>query len=268
MEKPNLKTSKPRIILGAGLAGLSAAFFLQKGYQIFEQEPQIGGLCRSRCIDGYTFDYDGHLLHFRNKFSKNLVRQLLGDNLRCLRRNSGVSLLGCELSYPFQAHLFGLPAKVIQECISGFIQAQLKKDRKLKPKANFQDWALDSFGPGMAKYFILPYNRKFWNIPLQNLTPQWVNDYIPVPAINDVLRGAVAQSKKLIGYNARFWYPRRGGIDGLISAFKDQLSCDIEMRHQAVEIDLAKKSVRFSNGRGVKFNQLISTIPLPEMLQL
>ena len=54
------------LIVGAGLAGLSTAFHL-KGlpYRIFEKEKEIGGLCRSYQIDGFTFDLTGHLLHFR-----------------------------------------------------------------------------------------------------------------------------------------------------------------------------------------------------------
>ncbi len=56
------------IILGAGLAGLSAAWHLQKrgiDCQVFEKESEVGGLCRSRQIDGFTFDCAGHLLHFK-----------------------------------------------------------------------------------------------------------------------------------------------------------------------------------------------------------
>ncbi|MGH7165590.1 MAG: NAD(P)-binding protein, partial [Nitrospiraceae bacterium] len=50
------------VIVGAGLAGLSAAFHL-KGvpYRLFEKEHEVGGLCRSYQLDGFTFDITGHL---------------------------------------------------------------------------------------------------------------------------------------------------------------------------------------------------------------
>ncbi|MCX5714293.1 MAG: NAD(P)-binding protein, partial [Candidatus Omnitrophica bacterium] len=64
-------TKKKIIILGAGLAGLSAAWHLSKRgreYQIFVNVPEIGGLCRSKKTAGFTFDCDGHLLHFRSPY--------------------------------------------------------------------------------------------------------------------------------------------------------------------------------------------------------
>ena len=63
------------IILGAGLAGLSAAHHLKKDYQIFEKEVSPGGLCRSRHIDGYIFDYDGHLTPHGNKVFADYVAE-------------------------------------------------------------------------------------------------------------------------------------------------------------------------------------------------
>ena len=76
------------VILGAGLAGLSAAYHLKSGYALFEKEREIGGMARSIYKDGYTFDYDGHLLHFRNEYTFNLVSELLNGNLTPHKSNS------------------------------------------------------------------------------------------------------------------------------------------------------------------------------------
>ena len=64
------------IILGAGLAGLSTAWHLQRrglDCQVYEKEPEVGGLCRSKNIGGFTFDFDGHLLHFKHNYTFNLI---------------------------------------------------------------------------------------------------------------------------------------------------------------------------------------------------
>ena len=55
------------VILGAGLAGLSTAYHLKYGYTLFEKELEPGGLARSIYQDGYIFDYDGHLLYFKDE---------------------------------------------------------------------------------------------------------------------------------------------------------------------------------------------------------
>ncbi|MBN3037905.1 MAG: FAD-dependent oxidoreductase [Candidatus Omnitrophica bacterium] len=256
------------IILGAGLSGLSAAYFLKEDYLIFEKESTPGGLCRSRHIKGYTFDYDGHLLHFKNKAMLELVRRLLGRELISVKRNSWVASFGDFTRYPFQANLYGLPRHIVKECIFGFLDARLNGYMHRSDYDNFKHWIIHTFGEGIAKHFMLPYNNKFWTVPAQRLTCEWVKNYIPVPTIKDVLNGTIAQSKKRFGYNAKFWYPLNGGIERLVLAFQKQIKGEIYTQHQVTQIDLDRKNVTFQNEKKLKFENLISTIPLPEMLKL
>ena len=76
---------KKVVILGGGLAGLSTALHLQKAgwqdYHILEKDSRIGGLTRSESVRGLTFDYRGHVLHFKDQANKELVLRLLGDNI-------------------------------------------------------------------------------------------------------------------------------------------------------------------------------------------
>ena len=74
------------LIVGAGLAGLSTAYHLRGvPYKILEREREVGGLCRSYVKDGFTFDYTGHLLHFRQMAIKALVESLLPTQLQRAR---------------------------------------------------------------------------------------------------------------------------------------------------------------------------------------
>ena len=114
------------LILGSGLAGLSAGWHLQKRgikAQIFEKEAEVGGLCRSKNIDGFGFDYDGHLLHFKHRYTFNFIKDLLGDNLTQHQRSSWIYAFDKYIRYPFQANLHSLPEEVIKECLLGFVQA-------------------------------------------------------------------------------------------------------------------------------------------------
>src|SRR3989338_9721065 len=123
------------IILGAGLAGLSAAWHLQKrgvDCQVFEKEPEVGGLCRSKNINGFTFDTSGHLLHFKHRYAFNLINNLLRDNLVKYQRRSWIYSHQKYIRYPFQANLYGLPSPVIKECLLGFIKASCGHLKKKK----------------------------------------------------------------------------------------------------------------------------------------
>ena len=110
------------LIVGAGLAGLSAAYHLRGiPYKILEREREAGGLCRSYMKDGFTFDYTGHLLHFRQTAIKALVEGLLPDQLQRHARKSYVYSHDTYTEYPFQVNTHGLPPEVVRECLLGFI---------------------------------------------------------------------------------------------------------------------------------------------------
>ena len=81
-------------------------------------------------------------------------------------RSSWVYTSGIYTLYPFQAHTHGLPAEVIKECLLGLIHAKYERDTTQKPK-NFAEWILATFGEGIAKHFMLPYNYRAWAIPLE-----------------------------------------------------------------------------------------------------
>ena len=75
------------IIIGAGLSGLSAAYHLRNNYKILEKDSRVGGLCKSERIDGFTFDYTGHLIHLHYDYTKKLLTRFLGKNLRKIKRS-------------------------------------------------------------------------------------------------------------------------------------------------------------------------------------
>jgi protoporphyrinogen oxidase len=266
-----LKSHKRILILGAGIAGLSAAWHLrQKGVAcpVFEKENEVGGLCRSKRVRGFTFDYSGHLLHFKNPYIFNLVRKLLREQFIKHERDAWVSVDGRYTRYPFQANLFGLPPRIIKECLEGFVCAQKRKREKpIKKPMNFSQWTRRTFGEGIARHFMDPYNTKFWTVPPEEMTCEWLDGMIPVPSLKQVREGARKESLEQLGYNVHFWYPRSGGIERLPQAFAKSLK-HIHTGSKISRIDLGKKEIETSSGRREKFDALISTVPLPEMARM
>lgn len=261
---------KKIIILGAGLAGLSTAWHLQrKGIdcQVFEKESEVGGLCRSKKINGFTFDYDGHLLHFKHRYTLNLVKNLLGDNLLEHQRSAWVYFYGQYTRYPFQANLYGLPKSIVQECLLGFIKACNNGYKKTNNNCSFRDWIIQTFGKGIARHFMIPYNTKFWKVPLKRLTCEWLDGFIPVPSLSQIIEGTIEESQRQFGYNARFWYPKRGGIIQLPLALASEIR-NIYTNCQITEINLKKKEIKMASGNKERFDYLVSTIPLPDLPHL
>lgn len=247
------------LIIGAGLAGLSAAYHLSPlPYVIVEAESEIGGLCKSFHVDGFTFDCTGHLIHLRTDTGRQLIQKLLGNKVEQHGRKAAIFLQDRFTDYPFQANTYGLPPEVIKECLLGFIETLTHKNNK--PINNFHDWIYDTFGEGIARYFMVPYNRKLWQHDLHDIALDWVNWSIPKPNLEDVINGALGLKNKEFGYNPIFYYPAEGGISLLPRSFP--ISGELLVNNPVRKVDLKRKIAHLADGRTIRYRYLLSTMPL------
>ncbi|MFH1094272.1 MAG: FAD-dependent oxidoreductase [Candidatus Omnitrophota bacterium] len=257
--------SKKIIVLGAGLSGLSTAYHLQNGCCVYEQEDEVGGLARSDKIDGFTFDYDGHLLHFKTEYVKKLMQKLLPGLFAAHNRDSWVFSHNVFTKYPFQANTYGLPSNIVKKCILGMFDAVSKKE--LPDGVNLAQWMMHNFGEGITKYFMYPYNHKFWTLPPEELIPDWTQNYVPQVNLKTVLDGAFSLKTKPLGYNSEFWYPKKGGINQIANTLAENVN-NVKTGHKMKSLDIRNKKVIFSNGHSAKFTDLVLTIPLKQLQNL
>ena len=257
------------LILGAGLAGLSAAAHLPaEETLVLEREQEVGGLCRSREIDGFTFDCTGHLLHLKSPQIRDWAMSLLPQRFASVERRSLIYSQGVYTGYPFQANTYGLPREVVRECVVGFVESLLRRaDAKNPKEANFHDWVLSHFGAGIARHFMFPYNEKLYRVALEELECGWVSWSIPRPTLDEVVRGSLGMEVKGLGYNPRFLYPRRGGIDCLPKALAP-LCGEITTGCTVAKVDLMAQRVTLASGEQVDYQHLISTLPLDRFLKM
>src|SRR3990167_2609275 len=131
----NLKTDIA--IIGAGPAGLSAAYHLgstgspYKGNSILIE------------IEGFVFDYAGHIFFTQDKYAFKLFKKLLKNNINFRNRDAWVYSKDVYTRYPFQANTYGLPKGVIMECIIGLIDATLRQAQDNgngRDPRHFEDW--------------------------------------------------------------------------------------------------------------------------------
>jgi protoporphyrinogen oxidase len=237
------------VILGAGITGLSVAYHLNKknkDFIIIEKEKTPGGLCRNINIDGYVFNYTGHFLHCRTEYVNELARKLMPD-IKAIKRSSFIYLGERIIPYPIQANISYLPFFSRIKTLTGYIF------RNKNEPTNLRDWFISSFGRGLYDVFFCAYNQKLWKYPLEEISPDFLEVYVP--------KYSFGSADRNIGYNAEFLYPR-GGIGELVSS----LSRDIEVLHGEVR-KVDDNYVYFDKG-DIRYDRLISTIPLPEFLRM
>jgi protoporphyrinogen oxidase len=260
-------SSTPVLIVGAGLAGLSAAVHLEDAgapFRLIERAPQPGGHAVTTEDEGFLFDRTGHLLHLRDEGIRERVLGWLGDRLVAVQRRSRVYSHGVYTRYPFQANTFGLPPRVAYECLMGFLAAQ--RSPPAREPDNFEDFCLAHFGEGIARHFMLPYNERLWGVSPREITAAWCQRFVPLPSVEDVVAGAVGLNDRELGYNASFLYPRRG-IGELPAAMARSLRAPIELGRPLRALDW-KNRLAHLDGETIAYDRLITTAPLDALGRL
>lgn len=294
------------LIVGAGPTGLSAGYHYGEGAVVLEKNATPGGWCRSVENQGFTFDYAGHIMFSQDPYVLALYQKLLGENLHWQEREAWIYNEGIYTRYPFQSALYGLPAEVIKECILGAIEARygeteaqtvplnhaLTKDLRRtshrdccadgsvpddachvtemqkETSESFEHFILRTWGKGIARHFALPYNNKLWKLPLSEMETSWLGGRVPLPDLEQIIAGALEPLAKPIGPNAQFGYPLRGGFQALMSGFLPHLQCRLETNAQVAKIVPQKHLAILADGRHYRYEQLINTMPLPELIKL
>jgi protoporphyrinogen oxidase len=256
-------------ILGAGVSGLALARALIEGgldandITLFEAAPVAGGLCRSKVIDGFTYDLaGGHILFSKKKEILDWMQTAGGgpEAFEERQRNTAIRFEDRWVRYPFENGIGDLPEQANYECLAGYVHAW--HQRKLtgsEAPADFGAWIQWRFGEGIAKHFMDPYNEKIWKRPLQEITSEWVAGRVPDAPIEDVLRAAVGIRTEGYVHQSVFWYPKQGGFQ----AITDGMAADLQDRIRLST--LVDKITRQGEGwavHGEEFDRVVLTTPL------
>ncbi len=260
------------LILGGGLAGLSAAYHLNAlsdgDSLVVEKNAAPGGTAGSTTQDGFTFDQTGHLIHLHDPYGQRLIESLLAGNLRVLNRSSWIYSHGAYTRYPFQANTYGLPERVADGCVAEFLKT-VHRPPRLAKRPSFKNWSLATFGKGISRSFMLPYNEKLWRTPLSRLTTEWQGRFVPKPRASEVLRGALLEQTTAFGYNAVFRYPKRGGSQALADALAARLvPGQLRLSSPVLTVDLRERVATVRGIGEVAYERLVNTLPLKDFIAL
>ena len=257
------------LIIGAGPTGLGAAYRLQElGYNnwaIYEKNSYIGGLAASFKDDkGFTWDIGGHVMFSHYKYYDKLINKLLGSDYLEHERESWIWALNSWVPYPFQNNIRYLSKEKLLECIMGLIEARNNSGNS----SNFKEWILNTFGKGIAEYFMFPYNSKIWAYPLDIMDKNWIAERVSVVDIKRVLRNIIFNRDDISwGPNAKFKFPLYGGTGGLFKRFEHYIKDHLNFKKRLLKINLKEKLIYFSNGTREKYDILINTSSLDEFIK-
>lgn len=210
-------------IIGAGPAGLTAAYLLTKAGKsvavIEKDATYVGGISRTVEHEGYRFDIGGHRFFSKSQAVVDLWNEILPDDFIQRPRMSRIYYEGKFYSYPLRAFeaLRNLGVLRSTACMVSYLRYKLAPIREVK---SFEDWTTNQFGKRLYSIFFKTYTEKVWGMPCDEMSADWAAQRIKGLS----LWGAVVDGlKRSLGLNKRpndgqavktlletFRYPRLG----------------------------------------------------------
>lgn len=249
------------IIIGAGATGLSYAAFSSNKCLILEADSEIGGYCKTVKQDGFVWDYSGHFFHFRQPEMEKFICENISPShlLRC-KKNTQIKYGDRYVDFPFQKNIHQLSKSEFIECLYDLFNNGHKEFH------TFQEMLYCKFGRSIAEKFLIPYNEKLYACNLNNLDHNAMGRFFPYADKEDIIRNF--KKSDASSYNDTFTYPRGGAIEYIESLFEKVPSDIIKLNCRVTKIDTISKVVYTEDGAEYKYDNLISTIPFPALLQL
>ncbi|MEP7109066.1 MAG: NAD(P)/FAD-dependent oxidoreductase [Ferruginibacter sp.] len=253
-------------IIGAGPAGLTAAYLLAKAGQqvtVFESDPTyVGGISRTESYKGYLFDIGGHRFFSKSKEVEEFWTEILSNDLLDRPRSSRIYYNKQFFSYPLVATeaLTKLGFLESALCVMSYIKA---KAFPVKNPVNFEDWVINQFGERLFNIFFRTYTEKVWGIPCKEISADWAAQRIQGLSLSSAIKNAVFKPGNT-GHKVKiiktlidtFRYPKYG--PGMMwdrcAAKCKQLGVEILMNEEVTGVRLSGKEWSVTTNTGKNFD--------------
>ena len=258
------------VIVGLGLAGLGCALELSRRnipFTAYERDSRTGGLAKTDIVDGFAFDHGPHVLLDVPAELAGLLDALPDLELAEHRGQSCIAIgegLHRLVPVPFQRNLHRLPWTERAR-----IFCDLAARRQSKPPASYREFAIGRCGPRAFALFLEGYEAKRLRFDLDQIPPDWTKR-VDRPSLWSPLRaGSSPGASGGISRDSRFRYPRSGGIEALPRALAALLpGGSLCCCHEVVEVDLRARRLAFAHGPSIRFENLVLSLPLPQIIDL
>src|SRR3977135_4038143 len=272
-------------IIGAGPAGLTAAYLLSKNnvdVMDVEADPTyVGGISRTATYKGFHFDIGGHRFFSKSKAVEDFWTEILPNDMLVRPRSSRIYYNGKFFAYPLRAFEALIKLGVFRSalCLLSYLKAKLFPVRN---PDNFEDWVSNQFGKRLFNTFFKSYTEKVWGMSCKDISADWAAQRIKGLSLGSAIKNALFpqryngdRSRVIKTLINSFRYPRKGpGMMWEACAEKTKaMGGRVEMGCRVVGCNFAKLSstwpVQFKDRQGnlhaLETEHVISSAPMREL---
>jgi len=283
---------KQNIVLGAGAAGLAAAWELaekKKNVRVLERNAIVGGMISYVEKNGNKYEYGSHVFHTDNEELRVRVLELMKDRFFSFDRGGKISICfrGKYYRYPLNGIdiLVNFPLGLSAECVWDFVVSFLSNKLFYKEPRNSAEVLRSHFGKKLYEVFFKDYTHKFWGRPCEELDKLFALERIPrsdvVKVVKDVcdalgIGGKFAEHNLTERAIGKLYYSKNG-----IHDLADRMANKIRENNGVIDTDVTLARINIEGGRAATIEytkggerlsagveNIVSTIPLRYLIPL
>ncbi|HZZ79599.1 MAG TPA: FAD-dependent oxidoreductase [Gemmataceae bacterium] len=260
-------------IIGAGPAGITAAYQLSKGgaqVEVFEAGENVGGLSRTIDLWGQKVDLGPHRFFSQDKRVNDVWLEVVGSDYRMVDRLTRIYYQNRFFHYPLKPAnaLWNMGVGNAVRCLSSYLCERVRPSYSVYDNQTFESWVVGRFGRRLFDMFFKSYSEKLWGIPCDQLDADFAAQRIKKFSLGEAIKAALGigqgKHKTLVD---QFAFPT-GGTGMVYERMAERVSeagGGVHLNTPVSRILHDGRTVHaleLDDGRIEPFDHVISTMPL------
>lgn len=259
-------------ILGGGIAGLAAAYFLNKkgfDFTVYESEKIAGGNCRTINFGDFKIDTGAHRFHDKDKEMTAEMLSFMKEKVHEINVPSYIFHRGKLIHFPLTPTdvFYNLHFSEVFKAAWFFIADKFK----FKTTGNFESLVYQKYGRYISDLFLTNYSEKLWGEKCSELSTEVAGSRLKNLNLNSIILEFLFRKKRSKHLEGSFYYPLQGFGDiakQMVAAFGNEKLKTNSRVTKLITNQNRISEVVLNNDIRISPDLLISTLPVTLMIKM